>query len=105
MVAQQFQSSEHCIAAPGSNPFGVTPLWLGASRVTAPLFGRGQRVERGDLIGTVGDSGLSAAPHLHYEVRLDDEPVNPINYFFLELTPEEYDRLILISLLSGQSFD
>jgi len=66
---------------------------------------RGQRVERGDLIGTVGDSGLSAAPHLHYEVRLDEEPVNPINYFFLELTPEEYDRLILISLMSGQSFD
>jgi murein DD-endopeptidase MepM/ murein hydrolase activator NlpD len=66
---------------------------------------RGQRVKRGDLIGTVGDSGLSAAPHLHYEVRLHDEPVNPINYFFLELTPEEYDRLILISLMSGQSFD
>jgi murein DD-endopeptidase MepM/ murein hydrolase activator NlpD len=66
---------------------------------------RGQRVKRGELIGTVGDSGLSAAPHLHYEVRLNDEPVNPINYFFLELTPEEYDRLILISLMSGQSFD
>ena len=66
---------------------------------------RGQQVKRGELIGTVGDSGLSAAPHLHYEVHLNDEPVNPINYFFLELTPEEYDRLILISLMSGQSFD
>jgi len=65
----------------------------------------GQEVKRGDLIGTVGDSGLSVAPHLHYEVHLDGEPMNPINYFFLELSPADYDRLILISKLSGQSFD
>jgi hypothetical protein len=66
---------------------------------------RGQRVSRGDQIGTVGDSGLSVAPHLHYEVHLDGEPMNPINYFFLELSPAEYDRLIVISTMSGQSFD
>jgi murein DD-endopeptidase MepM/ murein hydrolase activator NlpD len=66
---------------------------------------RGRRVKRGDQIGTVGDSGLSVAPHLHYEVRLDGEQVNPINYFFLELSPRDYDRLILISRMSGQSFD
>jgi hypothetical protein len=66
---------------------------------------RGQKVKRGDLIGTVGDSGLSVAPHLHYEVHLDGEAMNPINYFFLELSPEQYDRLIVISLRSGQSFD
>ena len=66
---------------------------------------RGNSVKRGDVIGTVGDSGLSVAPHLHYEVRLHGEQVNPINYFFLELTPREYDRLILISKMSGQSFD
>ncbi|MCK5068531.1 MAG: M23 family metallopeptidase, partial [Bacteroidales bacterium] len=66
---------------------------------------RGQQVKRGDLIGTVGDTGLSVAPHLHYEVHLDGEPMNPINYFFLELSPADYDRLILISMMSGQSFD
>ncbi|MEN8230170.1 MAG: M23 family metallopeptidase [Bacteroidota bacterium] len=66
---------------------------------------RGQTVKRGDVIGTVGDTGLSVAPHLHYEVQLNGEAVNPINYFFLELSPREYDRLILISLMSGQSFD
>ena len=66
---------------------------------------RGRSVKRGDVIGTVGDSGLSVAPHLHYEVLLNGEQVNPINYFFLELTPRDYDRLILISKMSGQSFD
>jgi len=65
----------------------------------------GQNVKRGDQIGTVGDSGLSVAPHLHYEVHLNGEPMNPINYFFLELSPAEYDRLIVISTMSGQSFD
>ena len=69
------------------------------------LVRRGEQVKRGDQIGTVGDSGLSVAPHLHYEVRLNGEPMNPINYFFLELSPADYHRLILISKMSGQSFD
>jgi murein DD-endopeptidase MepM/ murein hydrolase activator NlpD len=66
---------------------------------------RGRTVKRGEVIGTVGESGLSVAPHLHYEVRLHGEAVNPINYFFLELNPREYDQLILTSRKSGQSFD
>lgn len=65
----------------------------------------GRSVKRGEIIGTVGESGLSVAPHLHYEVHLNGEPVNPINYFFLELDPRSYERLILISMMSGQSFD
>lgn len=65
----------------------------------------GRSVKRGEVLGTVGESGLSVAPHLHYEVHLQGEAVNPINYFFLELNPREYDRLILISMMSGQSFD
>jgi len=66
---------------------------------------RGREVKRGEQIATVGESGLTVAPHLHYEVQMNGEAVNPINFFFLEIGPREYDQLILISMMSGQSFD
>ena len=66
---------------------------------------RGKLVKRGDVIGTVGNTGLSAGPHLHYEVLFMDQHVNPVNFFFLELPPADYDKMILISKNSGQSFD
>lgn len=66
---------------------------------------QGQRVQRGDVIGYVGNTGLSTAPHLHYEVFVNGKKVNPVNYYFNDLTPAEYDRMIELSNKPGQSFD
>lgn len=66
---------------------------------------RGQRVQRGDIIALSGNSGLSLAPHLHYEVRYNDLRIDPIHYFFMELSPDEYQRIIRIAQSGMQSFD
>ncbi|HCC70656.1 MAG TPA: peptidase M23 [Bacteroidales bacterium] len=65
----------------------------------------GQKVKRGDVIGFVGSTGLSTAPHLHYEVHLNGKKVDPANYYFSDLTAEEYERMIELAMRSGQSFD
>ena len=66
---------------------------------------KGQRVKRGDIIALSGNSGLSFAPHLHYEVIFNGMRVDPVHYFFMELNAEEYQRIIRIALSSMQSFD
>jgi murein DD-endopeptidase MepM/ murein hydrolase activator NlpD len=66
---------------------------------------RNQQVRRGDIIALSGDTGLSLAPHLHYEVRLGGVRVDPIHYFFMELDPTEYERLTRIAQSGMQAFD
>ena len=66
---------------------------------------RNQQVRRGDIIALSGDTGLSLAPHLHYEVRYNGMRVDPIHYFFMELTPTEYQRMMRIAQTGMQSFD
>ncbi|NCD40882.1 MAG: M23 family metallopeptidase [Bacteroidia bacterium] len=65
----------------------------------------GQQVVRGQVIATVGNSGKSTAPHLHYEIRKNNTPVNPIHFFYNDLTPEQYELILELSLSPTQSMD
>ena len=63
----------------------------------------GQKVKRGDIIGYVGNTGLSAAPHCHYEVWKDGKHINPVNFFYNDVTDEEFDKLIELASRENQS--
>lgn len=82
--------------------YGYQTLYAHMSKVDVR---RGQKVKRGDIIGYIGSSGRSTAPHLHYEVIKDGRKINPVNYFFNDLSPEEYEMMLEFSSNSNQSFD
>lgn len=85
-----------------SHGFGYETLYGHMSKINVRP---GQKLNRGDVIGGVGSTGTSTAPHLHYEVIKQGNKINPINFFYNDLTAEEYEKMIEISSQSNQSFD
>ena len=82
--------------------FGYKTLYAHMSKYTVA---RGQRIKRGDVIGYVGSTGTSVAPHLHYEVHKDGKKINPVNFYYNDLTPAQYEKMLEISCQNNQSFD
>ncbi|GAB1308440.1 M23 family metallopeptidase [Urechidicola sp. KH5] len=82
--------------------FGYETLYAHLSKYNVRV---GQRVKRGDLIGFVGNTGRSQAPHLHYEVRKNKERINPINFYYGNLSPIEFERMQKAAQVEGQSLD
>jgi murein DD-endopeptidase MepM/ murein hydrolase activator NlpD len=65
----------------------------------------GQQVKRGEVIGWVGSTGKSTGPHLHYEVQKGGRNIDPIYFFYNDLTPEQYQQILKIAASGNQSFD
>jgi murein DD-endopeptidase MepM/ murein hydrolase activator NlpD len=66
---------------------------------------KGQRVKRGEIIGYVGNTGKSTGPHLHYEVLKGNKRLDPIYFFYNDLTPEQYQRILKLAASRNQTFD
>ncbi len=99
-VAERNSTSGRTVVIDHGNGYETTYAHLSKVNVA-----RGQRVRRGDIIALSGNTGLSLAPHLHYEVRHNGMRVDPIHYFFMELSPADYQRMIRIAQSGMQSFD
>ena len=99
-ISTRSSTSGQTIVIDHGNGYETSYGHLGKINVT-----RGQKVRRGDIIARSGNTGLSLAPHLHYEVRYNGMRIDPIHYFFMELTPDEYQRMMRIAESGMQSFD
>jgi len=82
--------------------YGYVTLYAHMSKINVTV---GQQVERGDVIGYVGNTGKSVGPHCHYEVRKNGNPVNPVNFYFNDLTPDQYSTMVQLANDPTQSLD
>jgi murein DD-endopeptidase MepM/ murein hydrolase activator NlpD len=100
-VVTRVTGAGRTIVVDHGNGYETTYSHLGGTPRVRP----GSIVRRGDIIALTGNTGLSLAPHLHYEVRHNGMRVDPIHYFFMELTPSDYQRIVRIAGSGMQSFD
>ncbi len=82
--------------------FGYKTIYAHLRKINVEV---GQQVKRGQVIGTLGNTGRSTGPHLHYEVRKHNRPVNPINYYFNDITGDEYEKMIATVAKSRNPMD
>ena len=82
--------------------FGYISLYAHMSKYSVK---RGQKVKRGDIIGYVGNTGRSVASHLHYEIFKDKKKINPLNFYYGNLSTSEFDALLAQASQENQSFD
>ena len=82
--------------------FGYTTRYAHCSKL---LVRPGQKVKRGDVIALVGNTGKSVGPHLHYEVHYQGRPIDPRNFYFYDLNPEDYDKMVQLSSNMGNMLD
>lgn len=82
--------------------FGYETLYAHMNRFATR---KGQKVKRGEIIGYVGNTGMSAGPHLHYEIRKDGKRLDPINFYSADLSPDEYQRIKRLASRDTKSYD
>ena len=99
-VADRKDSYGNCIDL--NHGYNYTTRYAHLSQI---LVKPGQKVKRGEMIGKVGSTGKSTGSHLHYEVRFKGEPQNPVNYYFMDLTPQQYIDMIQLAENSGHVMD
>lgn len=97
-VKKDFEGYGNCIEI--EHGFGLMTRYGHCDKIKVK---QGQKVKRGEIIGFVGSTGTATSPHLHYEVHKNGSTVDPIHYFFNDLSPSEYEELIKIASAENQS--